>query len=190
MSSPHDVAVTSQDEAERRQAAVTNPRDDRWARRTRLDVGLRQSSYTSPLPSPDDLDRYAAHLPDAAERLLSAGEREQAHRHQIENRLAALDEQALRRFYTGQRVALAISLTVGLVYLGGMVLAILHGYPLVGVGGAAFGIAAVISAVRRDPSAGREGAGESPVPWSDPALRASHTTATEGLSGDDDDSLR
>ncbi len=36
--------------------------------------------------------------------------------------------------------------------LGLMVLAIDHGYPLAGVGGATFGIAAVIWATRRDPS--------------------------------------
>ncbi len=121
---------------------------DRWAH----DVSLRQSRYTSPLPSPDDLDRYAEHLPDAPERLLSAGEREQAHRHQIEDRLAAMDEQALPRFYAGQRFAHAVSLVLGLAYLAAMVLAILQGYPLVGVGGATFGIAAIIWAVRRDPS--------------------------------------
>lgn len=84
----------------------------------RLHVGLRQSTYTSPLPSPDDLDRYAAHVPDAAERLLASGEREQAR----------------------------------LSYLGAMVFAISQGYPLAGVGGATFGIAAVIWATRRDPA--------------------------------------
>jgi uncharacterized membrane protein len=43
------------------------------------------------LPAPDDLDRYARHLPDAAERLLSISEREQTHRHELENHLAAID---------------------------------------------------------------------------------------------------
>jgi uncharacterized membrane protein len=151
MSSPDDefaIAYTAAlDETLTEQQA-----DDPWRRDTRLNVGLRQSSYTSPLPSPDDLDRYAAHLSDAAERLLSAGEREQAHRHRIEDRLAAMDEQALPRFYAGQRFAHAVSLILGLAYLGVMVLAILDGYPLVGVGGATFGIAAIIWAVRRDPS--------------------------------------
>ncbi len=123
-----------------------------WTQGKRLDVGLRQPSYTSPLPSPDDLDRYAAHLPDAAERLLAAGEREQAHRHEIEDRLAAMDERALPRFFAGERFAHAVSLILGLAYLGAMVLAIVQGYPLVGVGGATFGVAAVIWAVRRDPS--------------------------------------
>lgn len=124
----------------------------RWGPAAQLDVGLRQSSYTSPLPSPDDLDRYAAHLPDAADRLLTAGEREQAHRHEIESRLAAMDEQALPRFYAGQRFAHAVSLALGLAYLLAMALAILRGYPLIGVGGAALGLAAIIWAVRRDPS--------------------------------------
>jgi uncharacterized membrane protein len=119
----------------------------------RLDVGLRQSSYTSPLPSPDDLDRYVALVPDAAERLLSAGELEQAHRHRIENELVATDADTMPRYFAGQRRAHISGLVLGLAYLGAMVLAILRGYPLVGVGGATFGIAAVIWAMRRDPSA-------------------------------------
>lgn len=124
---------------------------DDW-RRTRLDVGLRQSSYTSPLPSPADLDRYAGHVPDAAERLLAAGEREQAHRHEIERRLTAIDEQAMPRYYAGQRFGQLVSLILALAYLSVMVLAILKGYPLIGTGGAAFGIAAAIWAIRRDPA--------------------------------------
>lgn len=83
---------------------------------------------------------------------MSVGEREQSHRHQAENRLLAIDEQEMPRFYAGQRVAQIMSLVLGLAYLGAMVLAILVGYPLAGVGGAAFGIAAIIWAVRREPS--------------------------------------
>jgi uncharacterized membrane protein len=142
-----DVAPADEDEGDR-----VVMRRASWTQGKRLDVGLRQPSYTSPLPSPDDLDRYAAHMPDAPERLLAAGEREQAHRHEIEKRLAAMDERALPRFFAGERFAHAVSLILGLAYLGAMVLAILLGYPLAGVGGATFGVAAVIWAVRRDPS--------------------------------------
>lgn len=131
--------------------AMPIDRDDDLRPGAMLDVGLRQSSYTSPLPSPDDLDRYAGHLPDAAERLMAVGERKQMHRHEIEDRLAALDEAAPPRFYAGQRLAHVVSVALGLAYLAVMVLAILRGYPLAGVGGAAFGIAAVIWAVRRSP---------------------------------------
>jgi hypothetical protein len=63
-----------------------------------------------------------------------------------------MDERALPRFFAGERFAHAVSLSLGLAYLGAMVLAILQGYPLAGVGGATFGVAAVIWAVRRDPS--------------------------------------
>jgi uncharacterized membrane protein len=118
----------------------------------RLDVGLRQSTYTSPLPSPDDLDRYVAQVPDAAERLLAAGEREQAHRHHIERQLVATDASVMPRYFAGQRRAHLLGLTLGLGYLGAMVLAMLVGYPLAGVGGSTFGIAAVIWAIRREPS--------------------------------------
>lgn len=126
--------------------------DGNWGRATTVDVGLSRSSYASPLPSPDDLTRYAAHLPDVAERLMAVGEREQAHRHAIEARVAALDEEALPRFYAGQRLAHVAGLILGLAYLGVMVLAIVVGYPLAGAGGATFGIAAVIWAVRRSPA--------------------------------------
>jgi uncharacterized membrane protein len=150
MSPTREPAAVPRRKGEETDAAVSERKTN--GRGTRLDVGVRQSSYTSPLPSPDDLDRYAAHLPDAPERLLAAGEREQAHRHDIESRLAAMDEQALPRFYAGQRLAHTISLLLGLAYLAAMALAILQGYPLAGVGGATFGIAAIIWAVRRDPS--------------------------------------
>lgn len=146
------VAVAGPETIEPRAAAVSLEGDEaRWRRSTRLDVGFRRSSYTSPLPSPDDLDRYAGHLKDVAERLMASGEKEQAHRHEIETRLAAIDEAAMPRFYEAQRFASWVSLILGLAYLGVMVLAIVRGYPLVGVGGAAVGIAAVIRATRRDP---------------------------------------
>lgn len=163
MSSRREPAALARRGGQEPDAAVNErASDSRRTRGTRLDVGLRQSSYTSPLPSPDDLDRYAAHLPDAPERLLAAGEREQTHRHDIERRLTAMDEQALPRFYAGQRLAHTISLLLGLAYLAAMALAILQGYPLAGVGGATFGIAAIIWAVRRDPSDSRDAAdGES-----------------------------
>jgi uncharacterized membrane protein len=118
----------------------------------RLDVGLRQSTYTSPLPSPDDLDRYVARVPDAAERLLTAGEREQAHRHYIERQLVETDAAVMPRYFAGQRRAHLLGLILGLGYLGAMVFAMWQGYPLAGVGGATFGVAAVIWAIRREPS--------------------------------------
>lgn len=118
----------------------------------RLELGLQQSRYTSPLPSAEDLDRYAAHIPDVAERLLAIGEREQAHRHEVEVRLVAIDEEVMPQFYAGQRRAHRVSLILGIAYLGVMILAIAKGYPLLGAGGAAFGIAAVVWALRRDPT--------------------------------------
>jgi uncharacterized membrane protein len=138
---------------ERRDSTVIEPgRRSRRHPGARLDVGLCQSTYTSPLPSPDDLDRYVAHIPDAAERLLAAGEHEQAHRHYIERQLVATDADVMPRYFAGQRRAHLLGLILGLTYLGAMVFAILVGYPLAGVGGATFGIAAVIWAIRREPS--------------------------------------
>lgn len=133
-------------------------RDAEDWRRTRVDVGWRQSSYTSPLPSPADLDRYVTYVPDAAERLLAAGEREQAHRHGIESRLVSLDERAMPRYYAGQRLGQLLGLALGLAYLALMGLAIVRGYPLAGAGGAAFGIAAMIWSVRRSAPESRQSA--------------------------------
>jgi len=138
---------------ERRESSVIEPgRRSRRHPGARLDVGLHQSTYTSPLPAPDDLDRYVAQIPDAAERLLSAGEREQAHRHLIERQLVETDAAVMPRYFAGQRRAHLLGLILGLAYLGAMVLAMVVGYPLAGVGGATFGVAAVIWAIRREPS--------------------------------------
>ena len=90
-------------------------------------------------------------LPDAPERLLASGEREQAHRHTIESRLAAIDEVAMPRFYDGQRRGHVISLTLGVGYEGIMLVAVLEGYALAGIVGAATGMAAMFWALRRSP---------------------------------------
>lgn len=132
---------------------------------SRLDVDLQASRYTSPLPSPDDLKRYSELLPDAPERLLSAGELEQAHRHQIERDLVELDREGMPSFYAGQRRGQVIGGMVAIAYLAVMAFAISEGYGIVGVTGAAAGVAAIIYAIRRDPSAPSEPAeapGEAP----------------------------
>jgi hypothetical protein len=84
-------------------------------------------SGDSLLPPPGDLDRYVQHLPDAAERLLAAAEREQAHRHQLENGLLAIDRDAVPRSFESHRRACWIALVVGLAYLAVMVGAIFEG---------------------------------------------------------------
>jgi uncharacterized membrane protein len=66
----------------------------------------RSGGY-SLLPPPGDLERYIEHLPDAAERLLAAAEREQPHRHQLENRLLAIDAEAVSRSFESHRRACA-----------------------------------------------------------------------------------
>jgi uncharacterized membrane protein len=107
-----------------------------------------RSGGPSLLPPPDDLDRYVQHLPDAAERLLAAAEREQAHRHQLENRMLVIDANAMPRWFESHRRAAWIALVVGLVHLAVMVVAILEGYGTAGTVGAALGMAAVAWATR------------------------------------------
>ena len=70
-----------------------------------------RSGDPSLLPPPGD--RYVQHLPDAAERLLADAEREQAHRHQIENRLLAIDQDAVPRSFQSHKRACWIALVVG-----------------------------------------------------------------------------
>jgi uncharacterized membrane protein len=132
---------------------VVEPRELRPDAR-RLEAVLQQTRYVSQLPAPADLERYREMIPDAPERLLAAGEREQQHRHEIENRAAALDEEAMPKFFDGQRRGHWISAVATLGYEGLMALAILEGYALEGIVGAAFGIAAVVWAFRRDTDGG------------------------------------
>lgn len=119
---------------------------------SRIDVNSSQSRYVSELPSPDDLDRYAQHVPDVVERLLRGAEIEQRHRHEAEDRLIALEEKAMPRFYDGQRRGQVLGALVAVVYLTVMAYAIREGAELAGIGGAALGVAAVVWAIRRDPS--------------------------------------
>lgn len=79
-------------------------------------------------------------------------EREQAHRHEVEGRLVTLDEGSTPSFYAGQRRAHYVGLAPGVAYLTVMTVAILYGEALLGAGGAAFGSAAMLWAIRRDPS--------------------------------------
>lgn len=164
-SAPNQLPSTTEGEdPDDRGEALTSPEvvEGEWVgdrsrrppqhRSSRLDVGYQESRYASPLPSPADLAKYQELLPDAPERLLAAGEREQSHRHDMEHRLAVIDEEAMPRFYEGQKRAHWMSLIIALCYLGLMLPAILLGQAFVGIGGAAAGLAAMIWALRRDPS--------------------------------------
>ena len=107
-----------------------------------------QSGGPALLPPPGDLERYVQHLPDAAERLMAAAEREQAHRHQAEKRLLVVDADAVSRSFERHRRVCWIALVVGLAYLAVMVVVVLEGYATAGTGGAALGMAAVAWATR------------------------------------------
>jgi uncharacterized membrane protein len=153
--SPGDGRHLEPGEAEEVDAAVVDPHELRpHPNARRLDAVLKQSRYVSPLPSPDDLERYQRLVPDAAERLLSAGEREQAHRHEMNNRAASIDEEIVPAFFEGEKRSQNYSLTLGLGYEVVMLAAILAGYALEGIVGAALGIAAMIWAIRRDSDGG------------------------------------
>ena len=139
------------EDAEVVEGQVVPPQPKASPRHRRLDVDWQESRYASPLPSPDDLKRYKELLPDAPERLLAAGEREQKHRHMLEERLVSIDESATPKFYDGQRRGHFISLVLGGFYETIMLVAVLKGYALEGIVGAAAGIGAMVWAIRRDP---------------------------------------
>ena len=80
-----------------------------------------------------------------------------------------------------------MSLVLGLAYLAAMVLAILQGYPLVGVGGATFGIAAIIWAVRRDPSQAETAPDRERSSWlSDEELAKQYAAASDEQAAGDE----
>jgi uncharacterized membrane protein len=113
-----------------------------------MSTSWRSGDGYSLLPPPADLDRYVQHLPDAAERLRAAAEREQAHRHQLETRLLVIDADTVPRSFESHRRVCWIALLVGLVHLATMVVAILGGYGTAGTAGAALGMAAIAWATR------------------------------------------
>lgn len=96
------------------------------------------------LPPPEDLDRYANHLPDAGERLLAASEREQAHRHELEAHIARMRAQELPREHARQQRTRLITFVLGLVYLGVTATAIAPGHAIIGTVGAALGAVIVL----------------------------------------------
>ena len=87
------------------------------------------ASWDAPLPPPVAFQMYENTLPGAAERLLAISEREQSHRHNLENAALATTDRTVtgdsRRSYLGIILAFVLAMT-GL--LGGIFLiAIGHG---------------------------------------------------------------
>lgn len=56
-------------------------------KRTTVISAMQQSSYSGPLPAPEDFARYDAVLPGAAERILKMAEENSVHRQQMEKRI-------------------------------------------------------------------------------------------------------
>ncbi|MFT4036379.1 MAG: DUF2335 domain-containing protein [Patulibacter sp.] len=118
----------------------------------RLSLSASHSQYVSELPSPDDIERYERIEEGVLRWLMDASTKEQDHRHEIERRLVALDESSMPHFYSGQAWGRGIALILGIGFEGVMAFAIHQGEVKWGVGGAAAGLAAMIWAVRRDPT--------------------------------------
>lgn len=82
--------------------------------------------FTGPIPPPIILEQYNRILPDAANRILAMAEREQEHRHKMQEKL--IDSQVLdqRQERTERRVGQNYGLTIGIVaIISGSITAIL-----------------------------------------------------------------
>lgn len=70
---------------------------------------VHQEAYQGPLPHPDLLVKYEEIIPGSAERILSMAEKEQRHRHQLENEVIKKEiAQKGRGLYFGFTLALLI----------------------------------------------------------------------------------
>ena len=125
-------------------------RRDNWKRQQRKEVERTHSSLdvrsdgkrhglqfrSGPLPQPEDFDRYNVVLPGAAERLLTMAEKEQAHRHKLEELDTAHDhrqERAGLRWGGTLTIAGMVAALIALLgVLGAGVWLILEGHPLGG----------------------------------------------------------
>ena len=56
-------------------------------KRTAVISAMQQSSYSGPLPAPEDFAKYDSVLPGAAERILKMAEENSVHRRQMERRI-------------------------------------------------------------------------------------------------------
>jgi uncharacterized membrane protein len=79
-----------------------------------------RAAYRGPWPAAEEFQRYNEILPGAAERIVAAWEREQAHRQQCEREVIAMERRLGSR---GQQFALAVALAglsaaVACAYLG------------------------------------------------------------------------
>lgn len=99
-------------------------------------VIMKAMVHSGPLPHPDLLNGYEKTLPGAADRILIMTEKEQAHRHEVDQQLLEYDRSDLRR---GQNFGFVLALILILaalviVYLGHEVLAgVIFGTTLLGV---------------------------------------------------------
>lgn len=73
----------------------------------RLSVTRQSYSFSGPLPPPEVMGLYEQLIPGAAERLLTAFENQQNHRHSLENRVV---DAGVRRSWAGLWCALAVAL--------------------------------------------------------------------------------
>lgn len=105
--------------------------EDRIARR--VEQKLLQASFTGPLPPPSMLAHYNDIIPNGAERIMAMAERQQAHRHDLE-------QHVIKSNSSNQRLGVVLGFIIALFVAGG-------GFWLVYLGREAAGIASVITSI-------------------------------------------
>lgn len=101
-----------------------------------------QAVFSGPLPSPDDIARYEQILPGAAERIMAHAEREQAHRHQH-------DDRALAAEISYSRLGMWLGATALFTCIGAATICAFIGEPGVAIAIAGVGVAGIIGAFIR-----------------------------------------
>lgn len=76
-----------------------------------------QKSRSGPLPSPEDLAEYANIIPNGAERIMAMAEKEQGHRHELNN---TISRRELNQSSTGQILGFILALIT--IIMGGVLL--------------------------------------------------------------------
>jgi uncharacterized membrane protein len=86
-------------------------------------------AWAGPLPTPRDLQDYAKISPDLVPRIITMAESEQAHKHQVENKMldAEIEDRAQGR--TAEKRGQFCALTIGVLALIALVIVAIFGNP-------------------------------------------------------------
>jgi uncharacterized membrane protein len=114
-----------------RQGSPSKGFDPSVVRQAEAIVQVTRSEYAGPMPSPQMMGEYAAHIPDAPERIMRVFEEQSAHRRKMEDLVLTGD---VSRSWWGLAAAFVIAMTMT---VGGITVAIMVDPPSGPTAGAA-----------------------------------------------------